>query len=186
MAKLRSICVFCGSRPGNNPDHAEMARQAGQLIAEKGIRLVFGGGALGLMGITAEACKSAGGDVLGVIPEFLIPLEGTVDDIELRKVATMGSRKAMMITEADGFLILPGGTGTLEEVFDVLTRRSLGLETKPVAFVDHDYWAPMEMLLKHACQHGYTEPGLIEGFSFETSVDAGIETLLSQMQTDQD
>lgn len=181
MAKLRSICVFCGSRSGTSSQHTTLAETTGREIARRGYRLVFGGGASGLMNTLAEACKQAGGDILGVIPEFLIPIEGAVEGIELRKVATMGSRKAMMMTEADAFLILPGGTGTLEEVFDVLTRRSLGLETKPVAFVDRAYWAPLEQLLKHACDNGYTEPDVIHGFSYEDSVEDALEILTSQM-----
>lgn len=174
---MRSIGVYCGTRAGSEARFEALAEAAGQAIVQAGYRLVFGGGTSGLAGIAAKAAREAGGTVLGVIPEFLIPSEGAMEDIELRKVATLGARKAMMIAESDAFLALPGGTGTLEEVFDLLTRRNLGLENKPVVFVDTDFWAPFSTLLDHVVRYEFTDPALVDGLSFEPDMDAALAAL---------
>ncbi|GGE33538.1 cytokinin riboside 5'-monophosphate phosphoribohydrolase [Marinicauda pacifica] len=177
MAKLRSVCVYCGTRTGNEPAFEALAEEAGRRVAQAGYRLVFGGGTAGLAGIAARAAADAGGTVLGVIPEFLIPVEGAFEGIELRKVATLGARKSMMIAESDGFLALPGGTGTLEEVFDLLTRRNLGLENKPVAFVDNQFWGPFSTLLDHVVRYEFTDPALVDGLSFEPDIQSALAAL---------
>lgn len=181
MAKMRSVCVYCGTRTGNEPRFEALAEDAGRAIARAGYRLVFGGGTAGLTGVVARAAQAEGGTVLGVIPEFLIPSEGALDGIELRKVATLGARKSMMIGESDAFLALPGGTGTLEEVFDLLTRRNLGLENKPVAFVDTEFWSPFSALLDHVVRYGFTEAGLVDGLSFEPDLDSALAALETRM-----
>jgi uncharacterized protein (TIGR00730 family) len=170
-AKMRSICVFCGSRTGSDPRYQILAEQTGRLIARAGLRLVYGGAEAGLMGVTARGALAEGGEVLGVIPEFLIPVEGAQEGAELRITATMASRKAIMVEEADAFLILPGGAGTLEEIFDMIMLRQLGRHGKPAAFLDQAYWGPLDQLLRHVVSEGFTRPGVLKDVSFHE--DAG-------------
>lgn len=177
MAKVRSLCVYCGASAGGDPRYAALAEAAGSEIAARGLRLVYGGAETGLMGVCARAALRAGGQVLGVIPEFLIPVEGAEPGVTLRKVATLASRKAMMIAEADAFLILPGGAGTIEEVFDLIAQRRLGLEAKPVAFLDAAYWAPMRALLEHLRAEGFAPPALTDAFTFAEDAPGAIDAL---------
>ncbi len=167
---MRSVCVFTGSGPGA-PEHATLARAAGARIAVAGLRLVYGGGDCGLMGACAQAALDAGGPVLGIIPEFMLPREGALPGIELRKVATMGARKAMMIGESDAFLALPGGAGTLEEIFDVVTRRRLGVHQKPIAVVDRTFWGPLEALFANMRAYGFAPDSLADGLIFADTLD---------------
>lgn len=168
---MRSICVFCGSMMGNDPAYKDLAAQTGAAIGQSGTRLIYGGGDIGLMGVVANAALAAKGEVLGVIPEFLKDRENAHEDVELRVVATMSARKAMMIEEADGFIVLPGGTGTLEEVFDMLSRRRLGQHDKPVAFLGASYWAPLKAMLDQVHSHAFAPNGAAEGFLFTDSVE---------------
>lgn len=129
---MKSLCVFCGSSAGRDQAYVETARQLGRLLAERGITLVYGGGAIGLMGACAEACLAAGGKVVGIIPEHLMRMEvGSLDLTELHVVKTMHERKAMMAELSDGFIVLPGGVGTMEEFFEVWTWGQLGIHRKP-------------------------------------------------------
>lgn len=174
---MGSICVFCGSGVGGEAGHTALAEATGRAIAARGWRMVYGGAEAGLMGVTARACLEAGGSVLGVIPEFLIPVEGAQDGAEIRITATMGARKAMMVEEAEAFLVLPGGAGTLEEVFDMIMLRQLGRHAKPSAFLDAAYWAPLEALMRHIVQSGYAKPDVLEAMSFHTEPDAALNAL---------
>ncbi len=129
---LRSLCVFCGSRGGSHPAFEEAAREMGRHLGERGIRLVYGGGSLGLMGALADACLEAGGEVVGVIPDFLMSLElGHRGVTQLEIVPDMLARKQRMAELSDGFLTLPGGIGTLDELFEMLTWTRLDLHRKP-------------------------------------------------------
>lgn len=174
---MGSICVFCGSGVGLDPHHAELGEAAGRAIAQRGWRMIYGGAQAGLMGVTARACLDAGGSVLGVIPEFLIPVEGVQEGAEIRVTATLASRKAMMIEEADAFLVLPGGAGTLEEVFDMIMLRQLGRHSKPSAFLDAAYWSPLETLMRHVAASGYAQPEVIEAMSFHADAAAALDAL---------
>lgn len=132
-----SICVYCGSRPGTDPAYAEAARSVGQWIAQHGGQLVYGGGTGGLMGITANAVLEAGGRVIGIIPKALVEKEWAHHGCtELHIVDTMHERKRMMAEKADAFLALPGGIGTLEELFEVWTWRQLGYHDKPIGILN--------------------------------------------------
>lgn len=173
---MRSVCVFTGSVDGA-PEHQALARAAGEHIARSGLRLVYGGGDCGLMGLTAQAALDADGEVLGVIPEFMLPREGALAGIELRKVATMGARKAMMIAESDAFLALPGGGGTLEEIFDVVTRRRLGVHAKLTAVVDRDFWGPLETLFANMRRHGFAPDILADGLIFADTLEEAFSAL---------
>ncbi len=136
---IQSLCVFCGSRGGSNPAFTEAACETGRLLGERGIRLIYGGGSLGLMGTLADACLEAGGEVIGVIPDFLMGLElGHRGVTRLETVPDMLSRKQRMADLSDAFLSLPGGIGTLDELFEMLTWVRLGVHAKPNALLNVD------------------------------------------------
>jgi len=142
---LKRICVFCGSSPGVDPQYARAAESLGALLAQKKIGLVFGGGKVGMMGRLARAALEHGGEVIGVIPRQLyekkVALAGLAD---LRVVGTMHERKALMAELADGFMALPGGLGTLEEIFEILTWAQLGIHDKPCGLLNvGDYFTPL-------------------------------------------
>jgi uncharacterized protein (TIGR00730 family) len=154
-----SVGVFCGSRLGRDPAHEATAVAAGAAIGARGWRLVYGGGEVGLMGVVARATLEAGGAVLGVIPQRLMEREvGKYDLTELRVTATMFERKADLIAEADAFVALPGGLGTLDEILDVLTLRQLGYHTKPLLLLDHaGYWRAFEAIVTQFVAAGFAD-----------------------------
>jgi uncharacterized protein (TIGR00730 family) len=149
---LASVCVFCGSNGGADPAYVEAARAVGRGIAERGMRLVFGGGRVGMMGAVADAALEAGGEVVGVIPEQIFALEIGHDGVDdLRVVGSMHERKALMADLSDAFIALPGGIGTFEELFEVFTWAQLGLHRKPLGLLDiAGYYAPLAAMLDHA------------------------------------
>src|SRR6476660_5621967 len=157
---LRSVCVFCGSSPGGRPKYAEMAAQFGSLLAQRRIRLVYGGGNIGLMGVLADAVLSAGGEVIGVIPQMLVDRELAHRGItDLRIVGSMHERKALMAELSDAFVALPGGLGTYEELCEVLTWAQLGIHHKPCSCLNvFDYFTPLQRLLDHAVSEGFMRP----------------------------
>jgi len=142
---LKSVCVYCGSNAGSKPIYAERAMQLGTEIARQSIRLVYGGGNVGLMGIVADAVLAGGGEVTGVIPQQLVDMEVAHRGVtQLEIVGSMHERKARMFDLSDGFIALPGGFGTLDEMFEMLTWRQLGLGDKPCAFLDVDgFYEPL-------------------------------------------
>jgi uncharacterized protein (TIGR00730 family) len=152
-----SVCVFCGSSPGAHPDYEAAARDLGAALARAGERVVYGGASVGLMGALADAALAAGGEVIGVIPRALIEREiGHPGLTELRIVESMHERKALMADLADGFVALPGGVGTLEELFEVWTWAQLGLHGKPCALLDTDgFYAPLVAFLDHQVDAGF-------------------------------
>lgn len=155
--ELTRVCVFCGSNPGNDPAYAAEAAATGRALAERGIGVVYGGGSVGLMGIVADAAMAAGGEVIGVIPEFLRAVEIDQRDItRLEITATMHERKARMAELSDAFLALPGGIGTFEEAFETMTWTQLGVHDKPIGLVDvNGFWAPAAALLDRAVDDGF-------------------------------
>ena len=157
MPELRRLCVFCGSSDGADPAHRAAAVQLGATLAERGVGLVYGGGSVGLMGAVADACMAAGGAVIGVIPTGLFGKEvGHHGLTELVEVASMHERKALMYERADGFVALPGGLGTLEELAEVLTWNQLGILAKPVALLDvGGFWQPLVHWLTEAVEAGF-------------------------------
>ncbi len=159
---MKRICVFCGSRPGRRPDYRAMAETLGRLLAARGVELVYGGGNIGLMGIIADACLAAGGGVAGVIPEALVGREVEGRAVEhsglgrLEIVDSMHTRKARMAELADGFIALPGGFGTFEELFEILTWAQLGFHQKPVGLLDvAGYYDPLLALCDRAVEEGF-------------------------------
>jgi uncharacterized protein (TIGR00730 family) len=157
---LESLCVFCGSKLGSRPAAAAAARDVGGRLAARDIELVYGGGDIGLMGLAADAALAAGGRVIGVIPEFMIDFEVAHHDLtELVVVDSMHERKAEMARRADGFIALPGGWGTLEELFEVTTWAQLRLHAKPVGVLDVDqFFAKLVDFVDHAVDEGFIRP----------------------------
>jgi uncharacterized protein (TIGR00730 family) len=148
---IKRICVYCGSSPGRDPAYMAAARALGSAMAKARIGLVYGGGSLGLMGETARAVLEAGGEVTGIIPEFLAAKERMLAEAtDLVVVKTMHERKMLMFERSDGFAALPGGIGTLEELVEVATWAQLGRHTKPMILCDiGGYWSPLVALLAH-------------------------------------
>lgn len=160
MSSIRSICVYCGSSPGNDPRYLEAAKVLGTAIAEDGIRLVYGGGTRGIMGAVAEAALKAGGKVLGVIPRFLMNKEAAEDELggltELIVTDDMHQRKHALFEQSDAFVALPGGIGTLEEIIEVMTWAQLGRHTKPIVMANiNHFWDPLTGLLNHMREAGF-------------------------------
>ena len=146
---MRSVCVYCGSNAGSRPVYAERAAELGKRLAADGLAVVYGGGNVGLMGIVADAALAAGGDVIGVIPDQLVGWEVAHRGVtRLEVVANMHERKARMFDLSDAFVALPGGFGTMDEMFEMLTWRQLGLGDKPCAFLDVDgFYAPLVAMM---------------------------------------
>lgn len=157
---MRRVCVFCGSASGARPDYARDAETLGRAIGARGMGLVFGGGAVGLMGIVSRAALAAGAPVTGIIPHGLVMREaGNRDLTDLRIVASMHERKAMMAEMSDAFLVLPGGFGTLEEVVEALTWLQLGIHRKPVVFIDTlGFWQKQMAMFDHMLAEGLLRP----------------------------
>lgn len=147
---LKSVCVYCGSSNTTKPEYLGLATRFGAALAARRLRLVYGGGAVGLMGRCAKAAHEGGGDVLGIMPRFLERREITYQDVPHRMVDTMHERKHVMFEESDAFVVLPGGIGTLEEAVETLSWARLGLHSKPVVFLaEDDFWAPFFALMEH-------------------------------------
>ncbi len=167
MTDITTLCVFCGSRIGAVPAYADAARRLGTLMAERGVGLVYGGGGIGLMGVMAETVMAAGGNVIGVIPEFLMKYEvGNPDLTDLIVVDSMHDRKRRMFEMSDGFVVLPGGLGTLDETLEIVTWKQLRLHSKPVVVIDVDgYWTPLKGLVEGVIAGGFAHPAINELFT---------------------
>jgi uncharacterized protein (TIGR00730 family) len=154
---VKRLCVFCASSTGRQAVYAEAAQAMARALADRGIGLVYGGGSVGLMGILADAVLAAGGEAIGVLPRGLARKEYAHQGLtELHLVGSMHERKALMASLSDGFVALPGGLGTLEEILEVFTWAQLGIHQKPVGLVDvGGYWAGLLALLRHAVQEGF-------------------------------
>ena len=154
-----SVCVYCGSRFGERPAYRLAAEELGQALAEAGWRLVYGAGDVGLMGAVANATQAAGGTTLGVIPTHLLDREvGKRDLTQFVATETMHERKKVMYVNADAIVVLPGGAGSLDEIFEVLTWRQLGLHDKPIVLVNTDgYWDPLVGLIDHVVAEGFAD-----------------------------
>ena len=157
-----SLCVYCGARNGRNPNYMRSARDLGRAIGENGWRLVYGAGDVGIMGAVADAATAAGAAAIGVIPTHLLAAEAPDRCIGERIITeTMHERKKIMLMNADAVAVLPGGAGSLDEFFEVLTWAQLGLHEKPVYLVDIEgYWQPLLALIGHVIAEGFAEPSL--------------------------
>ena len=162
MNKIRTICVYCGSGPGTNPRFIEAAIALGRALAENGIRLVYGGGSIGLMGAVATSALDHGGTVTGIIPDFLTNRENALKRVqEMIVTPDMHERKRLMFERSDAFVALPGGIGTLEELVEQLTWQQLGRHAKPVLLANIDgFWEPLLSLLAHMRATEFIRPNL--------------------------
>jgi uncharacterized protein (TIGR00730 family) len=156
---IKSVCVYCGASFGSDPIYKDAATAMGRTLAERGLKLVYGGGQVGLMGVIADACIDAGGEVLGVIPDFLDHKEIAHPRVqEMRIVKSMHERKLIMADNADAFIAMPGGLGTMEELFEVWTWSQLGRHEKPVALLNMSgYWDKLTAFLDHMRDEGFVE-----------------------------
>jgi hypothetical protein len=162
MSKIKTICVYCGSGPGSNPRFIEAAIALGKVLAENRIRLVYGGGSIGLMGALATSVLDHGGAVTGIIPDFLTSRENALTRVqELVVTPDMHERKRLMFERSDAFVALPGGVGTLEELVEQLTWKQLGRHTKPILLANVDgFWEPLLALLAHMRATQFIRPNL--------------------------
>ncbi len=164
-APLSSICVFCGSSDDADPTLIAAAATLGRDLARERLKLIYGGGGVGLMGACAIAAHEAGGEVLGIIPTFLKEKERRLDVVETITVSSMHERKMMMFERSDGFVVLPGGIGTLEEVVELLSWRRLDLHFKPVVFYNPDgFWEPLFALFRHIVDQKLTPPAFLDSW----------------------
>ncbi len=180
-AKTFSLCVYCGSRHGAKPAYSEAARAVGRLIGERGWRLIYGGGRVGLMGEVADAALAAGAEVLGVIPESLMRREvGHSGLTELHVVPTMHQRKKLMADHADAFLALPGGIGTLEELYEVWTWRQLGYHQLPIGLLEVEgYYAPLLQFMQRSVDEGFLDAEMFARLHVDDSVARLLDRLAS-------
>lgn len=174
MAEFSSLCVYCGSQLGDDPAYGELARQLGARLAHARVRLIFGGGGIGIMGAVADAVLAAGGTAIGVIPEHLSGVEIAHSKLsEIHIVDSMHARKQKMFDLADAFAVLPGGLGTLDETFEVLTWKQLGLHDKPIVILDQGgYWQPLEALIQHTISASFTGSHATRLYDVATDIDA--------------
>ncbi|QNN66164.1 TIGR00730 family Rossman fold protein [Sphingomonas rhizophila] len=179
------LAVYCGSAPGNDPAFADAARVLGRTMAERGIDLVYGGGKLGLMGIVADTVLDAGGKVFGVIPEALVAHEvAHLGCTELYTVANMHERKARMTELTDGFVALPGGIGTLDELFEAWTWNALGYHSKPLCLLNvHGFWDDLIEFMDHVSESGFLSAARRAQLLSATSAEEAIK-LLDEAATD--
>lgn len=173
MSQIRSLCVLCGSRVGNQPAFREAAEDLGRIIAQHGVRLVFGAGSIGLMGVVADAVLEAGGEAVGIIPEFLMRHEvGHRRLTDLIVTDSMHDRKRRMFEMADGFVTLPGGLGTLDETFEIITWKQLRLHSAPIVVLDvGGYWSPLKALVETVIAKEFAHPAVAELFTMVSTAD---------------
>ncbi len=176
---IKSVCVFCGSLPGARTTYVAAARELGTQLAQRGIELVYGGGHIGLMGEVADAALGAGGRVVGIIPQHLMRPEVAHQNLtELVVVDSMHTRKHQMAERADAFVVLPGGYGTLEEMFEMITWLQLQLHAKPIGAINvSGFFDPLLALIKHSAQEGFIRPNDWDLLMMESSASLLLERL---------
>ena len=176
--RLTSVCVFCGSSDDADPAFLAAAADLGRRLAHAKLRLVYGGGGVGLMGATAQAAHAAGGAVLGIIPTFLIGKERALETVEHVVVSNMHERKNLFYEHSDAFVILPGGVGTLEEIVELLSWRRLDLHFKPVVFWNpRGFWDPLFALFQHTVEERLTPPAFMDAWVSVDRIDEIIPAL---------
>ncbi|PCI32180.1 MAG: TIGR00730 family Rossman fold protein [Alphaproteobacteria bacterium] len=186
MAHIKSLCVYCGSRPGRNSHFKNIARKFGEILAQEKIRLVYGGGNVGLMGILATTVMKSGGQVTGIIPQHLNEEEvGWKEATDFFVVDNMHERKRMMFDHSDAFVALPGSIGTLDETIEVITWKQLGLHNKPIILVNMDgYWQPFLALIDNFIQEEFTSPETRDLFQVVKTVEDVVPLLKTLPEID--
>jgi uncharacterized protein (TIGR00730 family) len=169
---LSSVCVYCGSSNDAQPQFKQLARDVSNALAQRGLRLIYGGGHVGLMGIIADTALQAGAEVIGIIPEHIRSQEVQhLGLTELHVVPDMHTRKRMMVERSDAFVVLPGGLGTLDETFEILTWKKLKLHNKPVViFNAYGYWDHLVAMINHALAQGFEKPSTLAQFKVVTTI----------------
>ncbi|MFN4165592.1 MAG: TIGR00730 family Rossman fold protein [Ferrovibrio sp.] len=182
MTAIRSVCVYCGSSLGESQIYTAQAQILGRRLAENGIRLIYGGGRIGLMGVIADAAMKAGGEVVGIIPNHLHDWEvGHTGLTELHVVDSMHTRKRMMVDMSDAFIAMPGGVGTLDEFFEVVTWRQLKLHDKPIIVLNtEDYWHPLLALVEAVIERGFARRTTANLFTVVDDAEAVVAALLAE------
>ncbi|NML74231.1 TIGR00730 family Rossman fold protein [Rhizobium sp. S-51] len=187
-SSIRSVCVYCGSQPGRDPAYMAAGRALGRSIAANGMRLVYGGGTKGIMGAVASGVLSNGGQVTGIIPEFLMDMEATRHSLgqlsELIVTKDMHERKHAMFERADAFVTLPGGIGTLEEIVEIMTWAQLGRHGKPMVFANvNGFWDPMLELVKHMRDQGFIHTAHLVQPMVIAEIDDIVPAILDKLET---
>jgi uncharacterized protein (TIGR00730 family) len=179
MATVQRLCVYCGSAGRVSETYRQAARDLGTTLARHGIELVYGGGRVGLMGLCADATMEAGGRVTGIIPRHLHDVEvGHHGLTRLLVTENMHERKRVMFEMSDAFLVLPGGLGTLDETFEIITWRQLGLHDKPIVVIDVDgYWQPFQAMVQHIIDQGFARPSILSLFKVVPSIEAAFAAI---------
>ncbi|MGI3166377.1 TIGR00730 family Rossman fold protein [Pseudooceanicola sp. 200-1SW] len=174
-----SICVYCGSRPGLEPSYLHQAGQFGRRLAEQGWRLVYGAGDVGMMGEVARTARDNGADLFGVIPQHLLGVERERSGLaRLVVTQTMHERKKVMFMNCDAAVVMPGGAGTLDEFFEVLTWRQLGLHHKPIVLMNvGGYWDPLVQMLEQMAAHGFADAAMLHSVRVVEDADGAIDSL---------
>jgi len=177
-----TVCVYCGSSGAVREDYKTAAKEAGALLAARGANVVYGGGHVGLMGIVADAALTAGGHVTGIIPRHIEEREVSHTTLsELIVVDTMHERKTIMVERSDSFLILPGGFGTMDEFFEIITWRQLKLHSKPVVLANvGGFWDPLVALLEHQVREGFARAGDLSFVTVAATIEQAVDALLAQ------
>ena len=188
MKTIRSICVYCGSSSGRDPSYVAEGHALGRAIAKAGWRLVYGGGTKGIMGAVAAGVKEGGGSVTGIIPRFLIDMEATESELEgldeLIVTENMHERKHLMFERSDGFVALPGGIGTLEELVEIMTWSQLGRHEKPIVIANlNGFWEPFSRLVEHMAEEGFLHRASQVRPLVIDETDGIVEALANQFQT---
>ncbi len=173
LLSIKSVCVYCGSSSHIDNGAKHLARDVGAALANRNITVVYGGGRGGLMGPLADSALAAGGKVVGIIPEFIRSREIQHTGLtELHVVNSMHTRKSMMVERSDAFVVLPGGFGTMDETFEILTWKQLGLHNKPVVIFNHNhFWSPLLDLLDHMMARGFSPPEMAEMYAVVDNID---------------
>ena len=175
-----SVCVFCGSSDAADPAYLRASASLGKALAAAKLKLIYGGGGVGLMGACARAAHEAGGEVLGIIPDFLVSRERALESVEHVVVSNMHERKMLMFERSDAFVVLPGGVGTLEEVVELLSWRRLDLHAKPVVFYNPDgFWRPLFDLFQHTVDARLTPPEFMNAWTAVERVEDVIPAVLA-------
>ena len=181
IERVESVCVFCGSSDAADPAYLRAAASLGKALAEADLKMIYGGGGVGLMGACARAAHDAGGRVLGIIPDFLVGREQALASVEHVVVANMHARKMLMFERSDAFVVLPGGVGTLEEVVELLSWRRLDLHAKPTVFYNpRGFWEPLFKLFQHTVDEKLTPPEFMSAWVSVETVDEIVPALLGQ------
>lgn len=184
QAIIHTVCVYCGASNRVSERYIDAAKQVGQVLAENDMGLVYGGGRMGLMGAVADSVLDHGGSAIGIIPKHLQDREVYHETLnELHIVDTMHIRKQMMIDRSDAFLILPGGYGTLEEAFEILTWKQLGLHSKPIVFLNiFDFWSPLRELKQHLHQEAFVQDKDLKLFAIVDTIEGIMPALEAQLR----